>query len=68
MGKLNVDDLSFILESLRYTKHKFENYPIGENGYPTVEIKQKRLDEVAVVIAKVQEEIFSMKKISLGSI
>lgn len=62
MEKLNVDDLSFILESLNYTKHKFENYPIGENGYPSYEYKQKRLEDVGIVIAKVREEIKVLKK------
>jgi hypothetical protein len=55
MGELTVNDLSFILESLKYTKLRFEEYPIGEKGYPSYEYKQKRLEDVNNVIAKVKE-------------
>jgi hypothetical protein len=34
MTELNSSDLQMILESLKYTKLKFEEYPIGEKGYP----------------------------------
>ena len=62
MENLTLSDLDFILESLKYTKHKFENYPIGEKGYPSYEYKEKRIEEVNRVILKVQELGKSLKK------
>lgn len=50
MKELNVADFDLILESLEHTRHKFENYPIGENGHPSYEYKQKRIDTVNAVI------------------
>ena len=47
-------DLDFILESLSYTKHNFENYPIGENGYPSYEYKQNRLELVNSITGKIK--------------
>lgn len=46
---LSRDDLSFILESLNYTKHRFDNYP-----YPTYELRRERLADVESVIAHVR--------------
>lgn len=43
-------ELEFILESLKYTKIKFEEY----NNYLSREFKQKRVNEVDDVIAKVK--------------
>jgi len=59
MISLTVHDLDFILESLKYTRHKFENYE-----YPTYEYKQQRIDEVNEVIVKVgnlKKELISAK-------
>ena len=39
-----------ILESLKYTKLKFEEY----DKYPSCEYKQKRIDEVNELIAKIK--------------
>lgn len=46
--KLSLEDIDFILQSLKYTKDKFENYE-----YPSYEFKRKRLDDVEKVISKV---------------
>lgn len=48
---LTKEDLDFILTSLDYTRLKFENY----QDYPTYELKQKQLDRVEEVIAKVRK-------------
>ncbi len=62
MTQLTIFDLDFILESLEYTRHKFENYPIGEKGYPSYEIKQKRMEEVNSVLSKVRALKQELKK------
>ena len=49
--KLTKSDWEMISESLKYTKLKFEEY----QEYPSQEFKQKRIDEVVTVIAKVNE-------------
>ncbi len=48
MESLTVQDLDVILESLKHTRHKFENYE-----YPTYEYKQQRINEINEVITKV---------------
>ncbi len=48
--KLNLKDLDFILESLKYTKLKFEEY----DKYPPGEFKQKRINEAQDVIVKIK--------------
>lgn len=48
--ELTLSDLDFILESLRYTKLRFEEY----DRYPSYEYKQGRINDVQEVIAKVQ--------------
>ena len=50
MNDLSNEDLSFILESLEFTKHKFENY----DKYPSVDYKQKRINEVTEIISKIK--------------
>lgn len=47
---LTLEDIDFLLESLKYTKDKFEN-----TEYPSYEFKRKRLDDVEKVISKVRE-------------
>jgi hypothetical protein len=64
MEKLEISELSFILESLSYTKLKFENYPIGRDGYTTYEDKQKKMQQVEDVIKKVRD-ILNNKKNNL---
>jgi hypothetical protein len=49
-NSLTQDDLNVIIESLNYTRLKFENYE-----YPSYEMKQQRLNEVNAVVAKVKE-------------
>ncbi len=51
---LSASEIAMILESLRYTKKKFEEYPIGPEGYPNLDFKKKRIDEVAGLIEKVK--------------
>lgn len=46
---LNKEDLHLILESLNYTKLKFENY----DSYPSYEFKQEQLKQVNDLIKKV---------------
>lgn len=53
MENLTFSDLEIIYEPLRYTKLKFEDYPIGANGYPSHEYKQMRIQEVVEVMNKV---------------
>lgn len=48
--ELNVSDLDFIRESLRYTKMAFEDY----QKYPSYEYKQKRIKDAQNVIDKVR--------------
>lgn len=50
VSDLTIHDLDLILESLKYTKLKFEEYQF----YPTYEYKQKRIEEVSGVISKVR--------------
>jgi hypothetical protein len=47
---LNKKDLAFILESLKYTRLKFEDY----QQYPSYEFKQGRIADVNEVIKKVE--------------
>jgi hypothetical protein len=54
MEILNNNDLDIILESLKHTKLKFENYPIGEKGYPSYEYKQSQLEKVNTLIQKIK--------------
>ena len=48
MNELTIEDFDLILESLRYTRRKFEEYQ-----YPTYELKLQRLDECKAVEQKV---------------
>jgi hypothetical protein len=54
---LSSKDLDFILESLKYTKIKFETYDL----YPSHEFKLQRIKEVETVISKVQNSIKGTK-------
>jgi hypothetical protein len=51
MEALNKRDLADILESLKYTKLRYEEY----QGYPSQEFKQQRIDGVVRLMAKVQK-------------
>ena len=51
METLTTSDWDFILESLKYTKMKFDDY----KQYPSQEYKQKIIDEAAFVMQKVQQ-------------
>jgi len=63
MEHLSLEDIDFILESLKYTRLNFENKPIGgPQGYPTYEYKRQRLDEVEKVTRHVREYKDSRKK------
>ena len=46
--ELNINDLKFILESLKYTRKNFEEY----EKYPSSEYKQQRINEVNMVMGK----------------
>ena len=48
--ELTNQDLNFILESLNYSKLRFEDY-----NYPTQDLKIQRLNEIETVISKVKE-------------
>ncbi len=50
MDQLTSEEKQLILESLRYTKLKFESY----EGYPSTEFKQKRVNEVNNLIMKLK--------------
>ena len=47
---LSNQECDMIIESLKYTKLKFEDY----KGYPSYEYKQQRIEEVNELIAKVK--------------
>ena len=49
--KLSKKDWNIILESLNYSKYKFENY----EKYPSYDYKQQRVNDVLEVILKVKE-------------
>jgi len=48
---LTKTELSVILESLKYTKLKFEEY----QGYPSQEFKKDRINEIVAVMNKVKQ-------------
>ena len=49
-------DWGMILESLQWTKRKFENYPIGPpGGYPSLEFRNNRVEEVTELIDKIRK-------------
>ncbi len=50
MPELTSEDLSFILESLGYSKLRFES-----TEYPTYELKQRQMQRVESVIAKIRQ-------------
>lgn len=50
MTALSAEDISMILESLRYSKRAFSDY----TGYPSYEFKRARIAEVDAVIAHVR--------------
>lgn len=50
-SKLSKKDLEFILEPLKFTKLKFEEY----QRYPFNEFKQERIKEVQEVLFKVKQ-------------
>lgn len=50
MAELTIEDLDFILESLKYTRKSFEEY----QEYPSYEFKQDRLKTVNDVMEKVR--------------
>ena len=63
MEYLSIEDLDFILESLKYTRLTFENMPIGApQGYPSYEFKRQRLDQVEKVTRHVSEYKANRKK------
>ena len=49
--EITVEDLDFILTSLKYSRLKFEDY----QHYPSYEFKQSRLDQVGGIIRKVSQ-------------
>jgi hypothetical protein len=49
MSDLTRADLTFVLESLSFTRRAFEDY-----RYPTYELRRERLAEVEAVTAKVR--------------
>jgi hypothetical protein len=49
--ELNVKDLDFILESLNYTRLKFEEY----EKFPNQDYKKSRIEEVNTIIQKVNK-------------
>lgn len=55
MTQFSIEDLDIIIESLKYSILKIENYPIGEGGYPSYEYKQDRLLPIKSTMEKVRE-------------
>ena len=51
MENLTEADVKFILESLKYSKLRFEEY----EGYPSEDFRKQRIDEVNKVIQKVKD-------------
>lgn len=50
VDSLNTSDFELLLESLEYTKFRFEN-----TQYPTYELRQSQLERVNTVIEKVRD-------------
>ena len=50
---LTQNELKMILESLEFSKHKFENY----EKYPSNEFKQARINEISQLISKIKSLI-----------
>jgi hypothetical protein len=48
--KLTGEDIEMILESLKYSKKRFEEY----EGYPSVQFKNERIESVNKVINKIK--------------
>ena len=48
--ELTKKEIKIIIDSLEYTRHKFENY----DKYPSYEYKQQRIDDVNSVIIKLK--------------
>ncbi len=55
--EFSIQDLHFILESLNYSKIKFDAY-----NYPTYDLKLQKLKEVEEVIVKVQNKLKDTKE------
>ena len=51
MEQLNGSDIKIIIESLEYTKLRFEEY----DKYPSYEFKQERIQQVNTVIEKLKK-------------
>jgi len=51
MDKLTKEDIAFIIESLNYTKLKFEEY----DKYPSYEFKLKRIEKVQKLLDKMRK-------------
>jgi len=51
LEKFSIKEITMILESLSYTKLKFEEY----EKYPSYEYKQQRVKEVNDLILKIKE-------------
>lgn len=54
LDKISIKDLELILESLKYSKIKFEEY----DKYPSNEFKTQRINEINELILKIK----SLKK------
>ena len=44
------NEIKLLLESLKFTKLRFEDYPIGEKGDPSYKYKQKRITSCWLLI------------------
>ncbi len=55
--KFTKKDLEFILQSLKYTKLKFEDYQL----YPSYEYQQERIKQVQEVMIKVSNILKATK-------
>ena len=53
MSNLTFEDWNLILESLKYTKIRFEEY----QGYPSPDFKKERVEGVSKLIEKIKIDL-----------
>jgi hypothetical protein len=57
-NSLSKEEIEFLIESLGYTKQKFEAY----NDYPSPQFKKERIDKVNQLIQKLRETKKELEK------
>ena len=63
MSQFTPAELEMIIDSLKYKKKAYEDYPIGD-GYPSYEFKLTQIRVVEALISKVQDARRDLKWIT----